>query len=469
MGRNKKLAKNIGFVFVGNIGSKLVGFFMLPLYTYWLSPADFGLSDILGVYSNLLLNLVAFDMADAIFVFPSGEDNENIKKYYSTGFFFQIMCSVVLAVLFYGLSFVNSNNSFFSNIWFIYFMLISCLFQVYVQNFCRGINKMSVFSFTGIVNSLAIAISSILLIPKYGVLGFVVATILANVITGLFTFIYSKSYEYLTIHSFSKKHLLEMLKYSIPLMPTAVMWWLISSLNRPLVEQYCGLFALGLLAVGNKLPNIMNVVFSMFQQAWTVTVLEEYGKDGFDKYFNKMFKMIFLLQILICMMITVCAKPFINLMTTIQYQEAWKFIPLITFGTLFSNISAFIGAIFTATRKSNFTFISAISGGMGSIVLNILLIPKFGLWGACIAIILAHFLSAITRVYFSTRFVRLNASTFIVLTSMIAIACYLCCFIHNIVVRILAYAVCFALLILFNKGIIGDCKNFVLKKIRRNR
>lgn len=80
MGRNKKLAKNIGFVFVGNIGSKLVGFFMLPLYTYWLSPADFGLSDILGVYSNLLLNLVAFDMADAIFVFPSGEDNENIKK-----------------------------------------------------------------------------------------------------------------------------------------------------------------------------------------------------------------------------------------------------------------------------------------------------------------------------------------------------------------------------------------------------
>ena len=106
---------------------------------------------------------------------------------------------------------------------------------------------------------------------------------------------------------------------------------------------------------------------------------------------------------------------------------------------------------------------------MGSIVLNILLIPKFGLWGACIAIILAHFLSAITRVYFSTRFVRLNASTFIVLTSMIAIACYLCCFIHNIVVRILAYAVCFALLILFNKGIIGDCKNFVFKKIRRNR
>ena len=45
---------------------------MLPLYTNWLSPADYGVTDIMGVYAGLLLNVVACDVSDAIFVFPSG-------------------------------------------------------------------------------------------------------------------------------------------------------------------------------------------------------------------------------------------------------------------------------------------------------------------------------------------------------------------------------------------------------------
>ena len=42
MGRSDKLVKNISFIVIGNIGSKLMGFFMLPFYTNWLSPADYG-------------------------------------------------------------------------------------------------------------------------------------------------------------------------------------------------------------------------------------------------------------------------------------------------------------------------------------------------------------------------------------------------------------------------------------------
>ena len=63
---------------------------MLPLYTSWLSPADYGVTDIMGVYAGLLLNVVACDVSDAIFVFPSGATEVEIKKYYSSGFFFQI-------------------------------------------------------------------------------------------------------------------------------------------------------------------------------------------------------------------------------------------------------------------------------------------------------------------------------------------------------------------------------------------
>lgn len=72
MGRSDKLVKNISFIVIGNIGSKLMGFFMLPFYTNWLSPADYGTTDLLIVYANLLLNVVACDMSDAIYIYPVG-------------------------------------------------------------------------------------------------------------------------------------------------------------------------------------------------------------------------------------------------------------------------------------------------------------------------------------------------------------------------------------------------------------
>lgn len=119
---------------------------------------------------------------------------------------------------------------------------------------------MSVFSFTGIVQSASIALFSILLIPRTGVYGFATAMIIANTITGIFTFFYSRSYRFLSVFMFDWTCLKRMLKYSIPLIPTAIMWWLVSSLNRPLLERHVGMFAIGLFAVANKLPNVLNMV-----------------------------------------------------------------------------------------------------------------------------------------------------------------------------------------------------------------
>ena len=124
MGRNKKLAKNVVFILIGNIGSKLVGFFMIPLYTAWLSPEDYGLTDLLTVYASLLLNVVACDVSDAIYIFPIKASREKVKAYYSSGFFFQIICSLLCAVVFGLVTKIPLHNTFVDNIWYIYGILI---------------------------------------------------------------------------------------------------------------------------------------------------------------------------------------------------------------------------------------------------------------------------------------------------------------------------------------------------------
>ena len=404
---------------------------MLPLYTNWLSPADYGVTDIMGVYAGLLLNVVACDVSDAIFVFPSGATDVEIKKYYSSGFFFQVFCSLLCALAFFLLTFTGAKNIFFEYIWYVYGILISNLFQKYAQDFCRGINKMSVFSFTGIVQSVSIALFSILLIPRTGVYGFAAAMIIANTMTGIFAFFYSRSYRFLSVFMFDWTYLKRMLKYSIPLIPTAVMWWLVSSLNRPLLEQYVGMFAIGLYAVANKLPNVLNMVFGLFQQAWNITAIEEFAKEDFSVYYNKMFRTVFDMQVLLCMVLVLFSKLFVMLFTSAEYMEAWRYVPLLCLSVLFSNTSAFVGSVFTAMRKSNYIFVSTIFGGVGAIVFNYLLIPQYGLLGACMAIILSHSLSMVSRIFFSMRFVEFRGKGVIVYNILIIILLYLVSLMEN--------------------------------------
>ena len=72
------LAKNTGWTLLGNSGSKLLGFLLLPLYTRWLGTAGFGLSDLITTYATLLLGFSTLCIADAIFVFTKGGKTESI-------------------------------------------------------------------------------------------------------------------------------------------------------------------------------------------------------------------------------------------------------------------------------------------------------------------------------------------------------------------------------------------------------
>lgn len=467
MGRSEKLAKNITFITIGNIGSKLVGFIMLPFYTTWLSPADYGVTDLLGVYANLMLNIVACDISDAIYIFPVGAPREKVIQYYSTGFFFQVFCSIICLVIFGGLSLLSIPGTFGQNVWYIYGILISALFQKYTQDFCRGINKMSVFSYTGILQTGAVALFSFLFIPRYGVYGFVTATILSNVLSALFTFVYSRSYHYLSFGAFDKAVLSEMLRFSIPLMPSAVMWWLISSLNKPLLETYVGLFALGLIAVAGKLPGVMSMVFNFFQQAWIVTVVEEYKKPDFSRYFNKMFQMVIAVQVAVCLLIIIFSKPFVDLMTTKEFYEAWKYIPLLAISVIFSNASAFLGTVFSAVRKSKYTFYSVIIGGISAIFFNFLLIPLWGIWGACMSICLAHAITVMSRVYFSHDLVRFTSQEYLVGEAILLLLTYLSALFLQQWWLIVAYIACFLLYLYLNRHTLKSVKIFVTNRIHK--
>lgn len=423
MGRNKELALNSVYFMIGNLGAKVVSFVMVPLYTIWLVPEEYGVVDLINTYNQILLLIVGLGVADALVVFPINKETEEIEKQFSTAVLFHTLFCVIfffifLLVYFAKLEWLSSINPV---IWYAYALLITSTTMRLIQSFCRGIKKMKVFSYTGIIHALSTALLSILFVPSKGLFGYLAALVLSNVFTLLFIIFYSKANKYFNIHSCSSDTLREMLKYSIPLIPNSLMWWLILGMNRPLLEQYHGIAAVGLLAVANKIPMLVDMFYGFFHQSWIVTIVSEYGKKGFESYYNSILSAVVTFQSLACIAIMGFGKILFDLFIDTKYSEAWIYVPFMCLTVVISNISTFSTSIFNAVMKTKYLFYSVIYAAISAVILNYLLIPNYGIWGALIAMMLAHAISAISRIIYGWRFIKINNIGYLLLNILVCL------------------------------------------------
>ena len=421
--RYKRLGKNTFLVLLGNASSKLISVIMLPLYTRWLSVSDYGITDIISVYSTLLGSIVVCCIYDAILVFPKGLSYEEQKKYFSTGISFSFFSLGVASVFFFIISLICNcfriHNSFIDYIWYVYILFCADIFFRCIQSFCRSIDKLIAYSVSGVVVTFFTALFAFVFIPSYGVFGYVIGIAMAHLCGALYAFVSSKSWVFFSLKDTKWNVCKKMLKYSIPLIPNAIMWWIVIFINRPFMEKYVGFEGIGLFAVANKFPGILTMFFSVFLISWQLSVLEEFGKDGYGHFYNRIFKIINILSSVIVIFIAFCSRELISLFTDEKFFEAWQFIPLLSFGILFSNIAGFVGCNFSASKESKYYFYSSIWSAFAALIANSILIPLWGIWGAAISTCLSFFVGAVSRIIYSWRYVKIyNLRLYILLFIM---------------------------------------------------
>lgn len=412
MSKYTQLARNTILVFGGGIGSKLITLFMMPLYTRWLSVDGYGTMDLITIYVTLLVSIVSFCIPEALFVFPCGESKDKQKGFFTSGLVFNFG-TVILAFIVFSTLYILSNNyswnnSFTDNIWLIYIMLITTILQQQVQQFTRSTNHMIVYSLTGLVYTLCVLIMSFYFVKQYGVSGYVLCITLANVISAIYCFIFSKIYEYISISSYNIEFIKEMLKYSIPLIPNSIMWWLVNALNRPVMEGELGMHDVGIYAVASRFPAVLSVLFTMFTASWQISAIEEFKSEGYSVFYNRIFKLSFNVLVCILMGIALSSKLLVGIFADVDFYDAWMYIPILTLATFISCMSAFVGVNFSASRTSKYFLYSSLFGALASICLNFMLIPVLKMWGACIAVLMSFGIIAILRIYYSKKFVQIE-------------------------------------------------------------
>lgn len=411
MNKYKRLGKNSLLVFVGSIGSKLLAILMLPFYTAWLSVESYGDVDLVSTYVSLIMGMVTLCMTDAIFRFPQGRSSEEQRVFFSSGLAVVSLSIVLFGGVYYGLlKWVMGVRwgVFYAYAGYIYALLILSFLQLYLQQFSRSIDRMSVFVMSGVVLTFVIALSSLLLVPKWGVDGYLISQMIGFAASIFYTFFSIRIDHFLSYSSVSVSAMKEMLTYSIPMIPNATLWWILGTSNRLFLEYYHSTDIVGIFAVSNRFPSIITMVFNTFFLSWQISVLEEFEKPGFCTFYNRIMRMCFVLLLLVAFILSLSSYWLIRLFADEAYLDAWRYIPFLGLAAVFSSFSTLMGTMFMATKHTHYFLTTSLWGSLLCFGMNFLLIPLYGIMGATVSLLIAHFVILYLRIIKSDKYVYLE-------------------------------------------------------------
>ncbi|MDM5307520.1 oligosaccharide flippase family protein [Peribacillus frigoritolerans] len=402
----KKLVNNSLVFAVGNLGTKLIVFLLLPLYTSYLTKSEFGLVDLFTTTLSCLIPIFTLSIFDSVLRFAMDKNYD--KQAVLINSIVVTLCGFILSILIYPI-FINILP--FDNL-IIYFYLI-LFFQSTnstLTQFVRAQGKIRLFAVSGIINAFSLLVCNVIFLMVYhmGIIGYLISLIFANIITFLFLIIKGKLRYSFKVSKINVKLTREMLLYSIPLIPNALMWWIMGLSDRYIITYFLGLSATGIYAVANKIPSILNMINSIFFQAWQMSAIEEYDSKDKSKFFSNVFNVFSIVMLVSTSIILVNLKLIIKVFVADNYYEAWEYVPFLLLGVVFSSFSGFLGTNYIAAKKTKGVFKTSVIGAIINIIVNVILIPKIGINGASIGTMVSFGVIWILRVIDTKTFVDIS-------------------------------------------------------------
>lgn len=424
VGKYKNLLLNIGVFALNIFATKLITFLLVPLYTYNMSKAEFGVTDMALTVVTLMVPLASFSFADAVLRFVI-DDSHNVKRYVTIGFIAMLLSCVVVACLLplLRLDFFGGLGNYPLMFWLMY---ASNALLLYLGNVARAVNHLKLLTADAIVTSLVTGGSAVVFIAnlQLGAYGYFYSMILGS-FTGVVVFLVGGGYlKYLTrLEKADQRLVRNMLIYAIPMIPNALFWWIGTSINRFFITGMLGIAASGLFAAASKLPNLLNVVYSIFQQAWTLSAFQEFRRNDVAQFFSTVFKLLQSGMAIGAAGLTVCTPWLASLMLQKDFYSSWNLIPVLVLAFYFNSLNSYLGTVFTTTMKTKALFTTTIVGAIASVALTWGLIGPIGLFGPCIAMVVSNALVFLMRVFSSRRIMNIRINWFTFLLSVVLLAC----------------------------------------------
>lgn len=389
--RTKKLLGNTMWFAVGNFGSQILSFLLVPLYTNYLVPKEFGKIDLMITTINLLVYICTLSISDAVFRFAL-DKNEDKEEVFNGGLSIILLSGIGIGAVY----FIAMRLSFdFGENWLYFLILYFCISLMgFLVMFLQALQKTRTFAMQGILYTFSLSVLNVFLLMKLklGIHGYFISMIGAYVISIMFVFLKEKLYKILNFIKIKKKTIVKMVKYSIPLIPASVAWWIIASMDRYMIVYMYNERANGLYAVAQKIPAIIAVLTSFFIKAWQISAIKIKEDRDSSEYFLNLYKVLTLLGFTFSFVLVLVSKIISKFLFVKEFFCAWTMVPCLIASTLFSAIALFMGAQFTAYKKSSLHLISNSLAMFFNFIFNYIFLKIMGPIGATVATMLSFFI-----------------------------------------------------------------------------
>lgn len=406
--KGKKLFKDFAIVLIGSFGSKILSFLMIPMYTSVLSTSDYGIVDLISTSVSLLYPILTLSISEALVRFVLEKDGKD-DMYLMISFYIFVMGVVVMVP---GAKLVSMY--LFRGKYYLYILctFITVSASSILGQYVRGKEKMIEYSISGVLSTFVfLSLNIFFLIGlKAGVEGYLMANIISSLASIIYLGVRVKILKHLSFRDgIDRLAVKRMVSYSFPLIMNSISWWIVLSSDKYVLLYFCGTSANGIYSVAQKIPSLLMTITTLFISAWQISSVADFGSEESACFFSDVLKKYQGILILTAIIIGPFVRFIASLMFAKEFYIAWKYVFVLLIANIFYSIGAFQGTVYTAAMKTKVSFYTTLVGAISNVVLNILLIPKYEIMGACIATALSYYVVMVIRqininTFFSLKF-----------------------------------------------------------------
>ena len=421
--RSSKFIKDIGVYAIGNIGSKIITFLMVPLYTYFVhDTSDFGYYDLCLTVCMLLIPFVTLQLRDGSFRFLLDCDDDTQRKRIVTFVSSTLLTTMSIAIL---VAIVSSLFTPVQHIGYVVGLLIAMSLQeVYSQVF-RGLGNNRAFVAVGMLAAFGIGIFSIIFVAAlgWGIKGIFLANILARILALVIVearvrLITSNTRWGISFGEVGR----DIIRYTLPLLPGSLCWWLTGSSDRLFITHFLGLDINGVYAVAIRFTGIINTLGIIFYQAWQETAILQYNSPDRNRFFSKTFNTYIFLLAIIFVGYVFMLKVNYGWLVADEYAESLNYIFPLGLSALLFAMVAFFDMGYQCAKDTKRTLPAIVLAAVVNVILNFSLIKPLGIYGVITTLLVTNMVLVAYRWHDMKRYFILKFDRRAIIPIIVALA-----------------------------------------------
>ena len=397
--RLKQLSKQTLIYGLGDAVTRLVGLILLPIYTRFLTPTDYGKLAIATLIPTVMSLILEAGMRSAFFRFYLKDDKGDRGKLTGTVLIFLLASAAIILtpiILFFNTIALPVFNDA-SLLPLVQIALIGTFFELgSVVPFAIFRAEQRAAQYAGLAFARFLINASLgitaLVVLRWGVPGVIYANLLTSALFFLVCLLMTiRSVEW----TVDLKLLKRVLVFGLPLVPANLAGWGLTFSDRFFLERYTDLSQVGVYAIGYSIAGVLNMMMGWFNTAWLPYGYSVAEQPDAKTFYARILTYALALFTLIGLGLSLFAGEALYVLTTPGFYGAARIVPFIVVAYLFFEMNYLISLGLDLTGKTNYYVLIVGAAALVNLILNFLLIPHFGIMGAAIATGLSYMFIAI--------------------------------------------------------------------------